>query len=193
MESRALQSSPPQEQSIIFSRRGRICSRSISSRLTEFAHRFVHVTPGPVARWNRAHDRMPRLMEVPGRVLLRRGVATADVAAGLTLTQSDPHRSFYQAVLARIRSFQRWKVSSRQSFDMFAWLCHRFSLYRSGQFSSIVVHVAALSGIAGSGSATTTVLGRRPYAERVSAVAVEQPRLTMPHQEKKFGGYTGAR
>jgi hypothetical protein len=62
-------------------------------KLTETALRLMDIAPYPSRGRDSAHDGMSRLMEVLGRVLTRRGIATADVAARLALAQSYPKRT----------------------------------------------------------------------------------------------------
>ena len=53
----------------------------------------MDIAPCPSCRWNSAHDRMLRLMEVFGRMLALRGITTANVAARLALAKRDPRPS----------------------------------------------------------------------------------------------------
>jgi len=53
---------------------------------------------------------MMRVVEVFGRVLARRRIATADMAARLALAQSYPKRSLNHALFTRVGSFGRGKV-----------------------------------------------------------------------------------
>jgi hypothetical protein len=80
--------------------------------------RFVDVAPRPGGRRDGAHNRMLRLMEVFGRVLARRGIATADVAARLAFAQSNPKSSLGETLFACARSFLRREILYAQSFQM---------------------------------------------------------------------------
>jgi hypothetical protein len=53
---------------------------------------------------------MLRIMEMFGRVLARRRIATADVAAGSALAKSNPKSTLGQALLASIGSFLRREI-----------------------------------------------------------------------------------
>jgi hypothetical protein len=53
---------------------------------------------------------MLRLMEVFGRVLARRGIATANMTARSAFAKLYPNGAFRQALLARGRSFLRRKI-----------------------------------------------------------------------------------
>ena len=73
----------------------------------------MDVAPSPSGRRDSAHDGMLRLMEVFGRVLARRGIATADMAARLALAKSNPNSSLSKALLARTGSSLRGKILGR--------------------------------------------------------------------------------
>ena len=79
-------------------------------RLTEDTLRLMDVAPCPSRRRDSSHDRMLCLMEVFGRMLSRRGIATADVAARSALAKRNPNSSLSQALLTRARSSLRRKV-----------------------------------------------------------------------------------
>src|SRR5450631_3139046 len=65
----------------------------------------VHVAPSPVlARLEGLDDRVLDGIEVRARVLVLRGVAAADMAAGQTQAQMDPAVARLQAVLAALRA-----------------------------------------------------------------------------------------
>lgn len=65
--------------------------------------RFVHVTPAPVlSRLEGLDDRMLRFVEMLPCMLLRGGIATADVTAGETQAQMHPARADSQAILAAL-------------------------------------------------------------------------------------------
>ena len=70
----------------------------------------MDIAPYPSRGRDSAHDGMLRFMEVLGRVLARRGIATADVAARLALAQSYPKRSLNQALFTRVGSSLRGEV-----------------------------------------------------------------------------------
>lgn len=79
----------------------------------------MEIAPNP-SRWRqRAHDRMLRLMEVFGRVLARRRVATADVTARLALAQRDPKSFLRQALRTCVRSLLWGEVRWAQARKMF--------------------------------------------------------------------------
>ena len=88
-------------------------------RLTEDTLRLMDVAPCPSRRRDSSHDRMLCLMEVFGRMLSRRGIATADVAARSALANRDPDRPLRQTLLACARCFLRGKVFGAKSFQMF--------------------------------------------------------------------------
>ena len=77
-------------------------------KLTKGTLRLMDIAPYPSRRWDSAHDCMLRLMKVPGRVLARRGIATADVAARLALAKRYPKSSLDQALFTRVGS-SRWR------------------------------------------------------------------------------------
>jgi hypothetical protein len=87
--------------------------------LTEDTLYLMDIAPCPTRRRDSAHDRMLCLMEVFGRMLAGRGIATANVAARLALPKRDPSSSLSQALLTRARCFLRWKVFCAESFQMF--------------------------------------------------------------------------
>jgi predicted nuclease of predicted toxin-antitoxin system len=70
----------------------------------------LDIAPYPSRRRNSTHDRMLCLMEVLARMLARRGIATANVAARLALAKSYPKRSLNQALFTRVGSSLRGKV-----------------------------------------------------------------------------------
>src|SRR3954454_4923573 len=64
---------------------------------------LVQVAPAPrLARLRRAHDRVVRLVEVLGRVAVRRVVAAADLPALPAEAQVNPRRPDLQALLASV-------------------------------------------------------------------------------------------
>jgi hypothetical protein len=71
---------------------------------------LMDIAPYPSRGRDSTHDGMLCLMEVLGRVLARRGIATADVAARLTFAKSDPKRSLNQALFTRVGSSLRGEV-----------------------------------------------------------------------------------
>jgi len=79
----------------------------------------MDITPYPSRRRDSAHDRMLCLLEVPVRVLARRGIATANVAARLALAKSYPKRSLRQALFTRVGSLLRGKVLGGEPLQMF--------------------------------------------------------------------------
>jgi hypothetical protein len=92
-----------------------------SRHSSDLAGDLVNVTPGPVlARLDRTHDRMVRLVEMPGRVSPWRGIATADMAASHAFTQMHPLRSFLQAVLAGVWGLGWRKTLLRQTSQVLA-------------------------------------------------------------------------
>src|SRR5262249_53140961 len=72
-------------------------------RPLDLEHEVVDVAPEPrLARFERAHDRVGRRVEVLGGVAVRRAVAAADVAARLAHAQVDPPPTDREAVLATV-------------------------------------------------------------------------------------------
>ena len=72
---------------------------------TEIELHLVGVAPAPgLSRLNRAHDRMVHRVEVPGRVLVLRRVAAADVAAFHAHAQMDPAVACLEALFTPGRS-----------------------------------------------------------------------------------------
>ena len=63
-------------------------------KLTERALSLMDIAPYPSRGRDSAHDGMLRLMEMFGRVLACRGIATADMAARSALAKSNPNGSF---------------------------------------------------------------------------------------------------
>jgi hypothetical protein len=66
----------------------------------------MDIAPDPSGGRDSAHDRMLRLMEMFGRVLARRGIATTNVTAGLALAKRNPKSSFRQTLGTRIGSLR---------------------------------------------------------------------------------------
>ena len=58
----------------------------------------MDIAPDPSRGWDSAHDGMVRLMEMFGRVLARRGIATTNVTTGLALAKRDPKSPLRQAL-----------------------------------------------------------------------------------------------
>lgn len=88
----------------------------------KFARNLMNIAPRPpLARHDRAHHRMSRLLKVPGRVAPWRGIATADVATGLTLAQRHPLRPFLQTFFAGIRCPWWREIACRQLSQVLAW------------------------------------------------------------------------
>ena len=88
-------------------------------KLTKGTLCLVDIAPYPSRRWDSAHDGMLCFMEVPGRVLARRGIATANVAARLALAKSDPKSSLDQALFTRVGSSLRGKIFRGKPLQMF--------------------------------------------------------------------------
>src|SRR5215472_10533631 len=64
---------------------------------------FINIAPAPIlARLERADDRMLRLVEVLGGVLVLRGVAAPDVAAGQAQAQVDPGVAHFEAFFTAV-------------------------------------------------------------------------------------------
>jgi len=68
-------------------------SRAQPGKLTEHTLYLMHIAPYPSRRRNSAHDRMLGRMEMFGRVLAGRGIATTDMAARLALPKRNPNSS----------------------------------------------------------------------------------------------------
>jgi hypothetical protein len=67
----------------------------------KFQHHLIHIAPAPrLARLKAPHDRVLRLMEVPGRVLANRGVAAPHMPALQAQPQMHPLLTDLQALLA---------------------------------------------------------------------------------------------
>src|SRR6266404_9538945 len=85
-------------------------------------HHFVDVAPAPVvAALEAAHHRMASLLEVAGRVPVRRAVTAADVATRKTKAQLGPARARAEAFLATGR---RPRLHRFDLIEMRAFLCH---------------------------------------------------------------------
>jgi hypothetical protein len=70
----------------------------------------MDIAPCPSRRRDSTHDGVLRLVKMLGRVLACRGIATADVAARLTLPESDPGHSLNEAFFTRVGGSLRWKA-----------------------------------------------------------------------------------
>ncbi|HVQ39758.1 MAG TPA: hypothetical protein VMS31_19615 [Pyrinomonadaceae bacterium] len=72
-------------------------------------HEFIYVTPPPLlAGLERFDDGMMTRMEVPRRMLIRRGVAATNVSAGQTDSQVQPDAANPQAVFTTIGARFHW-------------------------------------------------------------------------------------
>src|ERR1044072_806102 len=99
---------------------GRATPSGTRDILPEAPLRLVDVAPCPRSpRHDGSHDGMTRLMEVLCRVLARRGVAAAHMAARLALPEFDPASAFFEAPLTGVRRSRRWKVGSGQILHVF--------------------------------------------------------------------------
>jgi hypothetical protein len=72
-------------------------------RLSKRKSKLVKVTPAPVlSRLKGLDNRVVGRMEMPGRVLILRGVTAAHMATGEAEAQVDPAVTDFQAILAAV-------------------------------------------------------------------------------------------
>src|SRR5215831_18279004 len=116
--------------------------------LAEAALQLVDVAPGPGSPGHhRAHDRVPRFVKVPRRVLAVGRIATADVAARTALAQLHPTGALAEAFLACAGGAWCREVSICHPFQVFAQLTHgcllsaQSAIERSGGLSLAIAAV----------------------------------------------------
>ena len=67
-------------------------------------HELVDITPHPALAWlDRAHQRMPGLVKMPGRMFIFRRVAAADMPARQAHAQVNPAIADFDAIFADAR------------------------------------------------------------------------------------------